>query len=91
LREVVFNVAEQSASNARFRKLMEIAAKYPAAREAQLSRFAGLQDQLAQAFGRRCKDTITAYLLAGLGLRRAQCDASILVRETEKRHLPDCA
>ena len=66
LREVVFKVAEESASNPRSRKLMEIAAKYPAAREAQLSRVAGVQDQLAQAFGHRCKDNITAYLLAGL-------------------------
>lgn len=66
LREVVFKVAEQSAANPRSRKLMEIAAKYPAAREAQLSRVAGLQDRLAQAFGRRCKDEITAHLLAGL-------------------------
>jgi AcrR family transcriptional regulator len=66
LREVVFRVADQSASNPRSRKLMEIAAKYPAAREAQLSRVAGVQDQLAQAFGRRYKDNITAYLLAGL-------------------------
>jgi AcrR family transcriptional regulator len=66
LREVVFKVAEQSASNPRSRKLMEIVAKYPAAREAQLSRVAGVQDQLAQAFGRRCKDDITAHLMAGL-------------------------
>jgi AcrR family transcriptional regulator len=66
LREVVFMVAEQSASNPRSRKLMEIAARYPAAREAQLSRIAGVQDRLTQAFGRRCKDSITAHLLAGL-------------------------
>jgi AcrR family transcriptional regulator len=66
LREVVFKVAEQSASNPRSRKLIEIASKYSAAREAQLSRVAGVQDQLARAFRRRCKDNITAYLLAGL-------------------------
>jgi|HubBroStandDraft_1064217.scaffolds.fasta_scaffold30300_2 AcrR family transcriptional regulator len=66
LREVVFKVAEQSASNPRSRKLMEIAAKYPTAREAQLSRVAGVQDRLAQAFRRRCTDDITAHLMAGL-------------------------
>jgi len=66
LRRVVFQVAEQSASNPRSRKLMEIAAKYPSAREAQLSRVAGVQDRLAQAFRRRCKDDITAHLMAGL-------------------------
>jgi AcrR family transcriptional regulator len=66
LREVVFEVAERSASNPRSRKLMEIAAKYHTAREAQLSRIAGVQDRLAQALGRRCKDEITAHLMAGL-------------------------
>ena len=84
-------MAEQSASNARFRKLMEIAAKYPAAREAQLSRFAGLQDQLAQAFGRRCKDTITAYLLAGLVFAVLSATHQYWFEKREKRHLPDCA
>jgi AcrR family transcriptional regulator len=66
LREVVFKVAEQSASNPRSRRLMQIAAKYPSAREAQLSRVAGVQDRLTQAFDKRCKDNITAHLLAGL-------------------------
>ena len=66
LREVAFRVAEESAANPRSRKLMQIAARYPSAREAQLSRVAGVQDRLAHAFGKRCKDDITAYLLAGL-------------------------
>ena len=66
LREVVFKVAVESASNSRSRKLMEIAARYPTAREAQLSRIAGVQDRLAQAFARRYKDEITAHLMAGL-------------------------
>lgn len=66
LREVVFKVAELSASNPRSRKLMEIADKYPTAREAQLSRVAGVQVRLAQAFRRLCKDDITAHLTAGL-------------------------
>lgn len=68
LKEVVFTVAEQSASNPRSRKVMEIAAMYPAAREAQLSRAALVQDRVARAFLRRCGDGVTAYLLAGLTL-----------------------
>jgi AcrR family transcriptional regulator len=65
-REVIFRVAQQSASNPRSRQLMQIAEKYPSAREAQLSRVAGVQDRLAHAFGRRCKDDVTAHLLGGL-------------------------
>jgi hypothetical protein len=45
---------------------MEIAAKYPAAREAQLSRLAEVQDQVAEAFTQRCNDEITAHVLDGL-------------------------
>lgn len=59
-------MAEEAGSNPRSRKLMEIAAKYPTAREAQLARVAGVQDRVAQAFRRRCKDEITAHLIAGL-------------------------
>jgi hypothetical protein len=47
---------------------MEIAAKYPAAREAQLSRVAEVQDRIAEAFARRCKEELTAHVLAGLTL-----------------------
>jgi hypothetical protein len=50
------------------RKVMEVAARYPAAREAQLSRVAELQDQVAEAFAKRCKDEVTAQVLAGLTL-----------------------
>jgi len=64
--EVVFKVARKSASNPRSGKLMQIAGKYPAAREAQLSRVAAVQDRVTRAFGKRCKDDITAHLLAGL-------------------------
>lgn len=66
MREVVFKGAEEAGSNPRSRKLMEIAAKYPTAREAQLARVAGVQDRVAQAFRRRCKDDITVHLIAGL-------------------------
>ena len=47
---------------------MEIAAKYSAAREAQLSRAAEVQDRVAEAFARRCQDEVTAHVLAGLTL-----------------------
>jgi len=45
LREVVLRVAQQSAAQARTRKIMEIAAKYPAAREAQVARIAEVQNK----------------------------------------------
>jgi len=64
--EVVFKVAQKSASNPRSGKLMQIAVKYPSAREAQLSRVAAVQDRVTQAFRRRCKDHVMAHLLAGL-------------------------
>jgi AcrR family transcriptional regulator len=64
--EVVFKVAQKSASNPRSGKLMQIAGSYPSAREAQLSRVAAVQDRVTQAFRRRCKDDVTAHLLAGL-------------------------
>lgn len=67
-RHVVLEVAHRTLSDPRMRKVMEIAARYPAAREAQLSRIAEVQDQLAQAFAHRCKDTITAHVLSALTL-----------------------
>ena len=65
-RHVVLEVAQRTVSDPRMRKVMEIAARHPAAREAQLSRVAEVQDQVAEAFTRRCKDEITAHVLAGL-------------------------
>lgn len=71
-RHTVLRVAQHSASQPRTRKIMEIAAKYPAAREAQVARLAEVQDHLAEAFARRCrKDSrgdLTAHVLAGLTL-----------------------
>jgi AcrR family transcriptional regulator len=71
-RETVRKVAKQSAAGPRVRKIMRIAAKYPAAREAQLSGLAEVQDQVADAFARRCElsgqDDPTPHLLAGLTL-----------------------
>ena len=67
-RHVVLDVAARSVLDSRLRKLMEIAAKYPAAREAQVSRVAVVQDQLAAAYKKRCKDEGVAHVLAGLTL-----------------------
>ena len=72
LRYTVLAVARGSASHPRTRKVMEIAAKYPAAREAQIARAAEVQDQVAEAFAQRYKkgsrDRLTARVLAGLTL-----------------------
>jgi AcrR family transcriptional regulator len=67
-RHVVLEVAQRTVSDSRMRKVMEIAARYPAAREAQLSRVAEVQDHLAEVFARRCKDEVAAHVLAGLTL-----------------------
>jgi len=72
VRKTVHHVAQQAAANPRTPKIMRIAAKYPTAREAQLSRMAELQDQVASAFARRCRqspeDDLTPGVLAGLTL-----------------------
>jgi AcrR family transcriptional regulator len=67
-RHVVLEVAQRTVSDTRTRQVMEISAKYPAAREAQLSRVAEVQDRVAEAFARRCKGEFTAHVLAGLTL-----------------------
>ncbi len=71
-RETVRNIAKQSAPGSRTRKIMGIAAKYPAAREAQLARLAEVQEQVAEAFAARCEKSGEGnpipQLLAGLTL-----------------------
>jgi hypothetical protein len=67
-RHVVLEVAQRTVSDSRMRRVMEIAAKYPSAREAQLSRLAELQDRLADGFAQPFKDEVTAHVLAGLTL-----------------------
>src|SRR5438270_3489251 len=67
-RHVVLDVAQRTVSDSRMRKVMAIAAKYPAAREAQLSRVAEVQDRIAEAFTQRSKDDLTAHVLASLTL-----------------------
>ena len=71
-RHTVLQVAQYSAAQSRTRSIMEIAAKYPAAREAQIARVAEVQDQLAEAFARHgqknSQNDLTAQLLASLTL-----------------------
>jgi AcrR family transcriptional regulator len=72
-RETVFRVAQKSAANPRARTILAIVTKYPAARAAELSRFAEVQDLVAKSFARRCRkcgeSELTARLLAGLTLQ----------------------
>ena len=65
-RETVLQVAEQSAANPRTRKIMQVAARYPTAREAQMSRLAELQNRVAEAFERRYRRTSEDYLTPGV-------------------------
>lgn len=68
LRYVVLALARASAAEPRTAKVMEIAAKYPAAREALLSRMAAVQSQIDAAFRRRCKDPFLVQVLCTLTL-----------------------
>jgi AcrR family transcriptional regulator len=71
-RSTVLRVARHSALQPRTRKVMEIAERYPAAREAQIARVAEVQDRVAEAFARRCRKSqqgeLEAQVLAGLTL-----------------------
>ena len=67
-RHVVLEVARRTVTDSRMRQVMAIAAKYPEAREAQRSRVAEVQDRIADAFAKRCKDELTPHVLAALTL-----------------------
>jgi AcrR family transcriptional regulator len=67
-RHVVREVAQRTVADPRMRQVMAIAAKYPAAREAQLSRVAEVQDRVAEAFAQRSKGDLSAHALAALTL-----------------------
>jgi len=71
-RSTVLRVAKDSVSHPRTRKIMHIAEKYPAAREAQIARVAEVQDLVAKAFAKRCRKNnqgeTQAQVLAGLTL-----------------------
>jgi AcrR family transcriptional regulator len=57
VRQTVVQVARQSAAHPRTAKIMQIAATYPAARDAQWARMSELQDRVTRAFARRCGRT----------------------------------
>ena len=63
---MVLDAAHRTVSDPRMRKVMEIASQNPGARQAQLSRIAEIQEQVADAFARRCRDRVTAHALASL-------------------------
>jgi AcrR family transcriptional regulator len=69
LRETVLRVAQLAAAHPRTRTIMQIAAKYPAAREAQLSRMGEVQSKVVDVLAHRCrrkKGDLTPEVLAGL-------------------------
>jgi AcrR family transcriptional regulator len=71
-RRTVLEVARHCASDPHTRKVMQIAARYPAAREALQSGTIGIEQRVAAAFACRCgrgadKD-LTASVVAGLAL-----------------------
>jgi AcrR family transcriptional regulator len=90
-RETVLRVAQKTAAHPRARKIMAIVAKYPAARAAELSRFAEVQVLVAKAYARRCRkcgeDDLTASLLSGLTLQVA----GVTVRWWFEQGEPDVA
>jgi AcrR family transcriptional regulator len=72
VRRTVRQVAVTAAAHPRVRKIAQVAGTSVAAREAQLSRLAELEDRVADAYRLRCKtpaqDTLTSRLLAELTL-----------------------
>jgi AcrR family transcriptional regulator len=70
LRETVLQIAQRAAAYPASQTVMQIAAKYPAAREAQLSRMGEVQKRVADAFARRCsqrkRGDLTPEVLAAL-------------------------
>jgi AcrR family transcriptional regulator len=66
-RETVRQVARRCAAHPRARKVMQIAAKYPAAKEAQESRAAELRQRVEKALSGRCEEKdLPPGILAGL-------------------------
>lgn len=70
LKEAALRTARHSAAQPRTRRIMEIAAKQPAARAAQAARAAELQERVARAYAERLKggDGVMAQVMAGLTL-----------------------
>ena len=69
-RETVLRIAQASAADPHTRRIMEIAARYPAARAAQLAKMVEVHDRVAEAFARRTgpgrESSSTPGILAGL-------------------------
>ncbi len=91
-RETVLRVAQKTAAHPRARKIMALVAKYPAARAAELSRFAEVQDLVAKAYARRVNkggksNGLTSAILAGLTLQVA----GVTVRWWFEQGEPDIA
>ena len=66
---------------------MEIVAKYPAARAAEVSRFHEVQDRVAVSFARRggvAKDGLSSALLAGMTLQLLGVTFRIWFKESER-------
>src|SRR6516162_1418478 len=55
MREAVLHVARQAAAYPRTEKILQVAQKYPAARQAQMSRVTEVESQVAQAYAGRTK------------------------------------
>jgi hypothetical protein len=72
MREAVLYVGRQAGAYPRTEKVLQIARKYPAARQAQMSRLAEIQSQVAQAYARRRsrrkRGDLTASVLAAITL-----------------------
>ena len=70
MRAAVLQVARQAAAYPRLEKIIQIAARYPAARQAQASRIPEVQGQIVQAYARRMKhpkkDDATPKILAAM-------------------------
>jgi AcrR family transcriptional regulator len=70
MRAAVLDVARKAAAYPRTAKILEITRKYPAARQAQMSRMAELQSEVAQAYARRMsplkRGDITPSVLAAM-------------------------
>lgn len=68
LRYVVSALAQQAVEEPRTAKVMQIAARYPAAQEALVSRMATVQGEIEEAFRGRFKDAFTVRILSSLTL-----------------------
>ena len=68
VRHVVTVLVREAADEPRTAKVMQIAGKCPAAREALVSRMALVQGEIEHAFGRRRKDAFMVQVLSSLTL-----------------------